>query len=804
MAVTELQAEAATACEHCGLQLPAGRAAPGPGFCCAGCEAAWSLIHDGGLAAYYALPERRREAVAPSGRAFEELDHPAFRELHVRRGPDGAERAELFLEGLHCASCVWLVERTPLVLEGLLRAEVDLRRGLVRLEWDPSARSLPEIARALDRLGYHPRPFRGGAAENVRRAEDRAAIAAIGIAGALAANVMLLALALYSGWFTGMDAATTRYFRWLSLALTTASLLGPGRVFFRSALGALRVRTLHIDVPIALALAGGGARGAWNTVADRGPIYFDGLAALVFLLLVGRFLQRRAQRGAADATDLLRALAPATAHVIGDGDPRDVPVEGLLPGTLVEVRAGEAVPGDGRVVWGTSCLDLSLLTGESRPVAVGPGDLAWAGTLVRGAALAIEVERAGEETRLARLLRDTEEGARRRAPIARLADRLAGAFVAAVLALAALTFGLWVARDATDALDRAIALLIVTCPCTLALATPLAVTAAIGRAARAGILVRGGDALERLASPGLLVLDKTGTLTEGRVVLERWEGPDDLKPGVLALERQVEHPIAAGFRAAWPELVPAAARDVRVTTGGGVEGTVGGRCLAVGSPAFVRARIVAPCGAPPSSPARLTPVWVALDGRLAGIAAFADPLRPEAAGVLAALRRRGWRTRLLSGDDPAVATEVGRALGFAPEECRGGAGPEDKRAAIAAAAREGPVVMVGDGVNDAPAIAIASVGIGVRGGAEACLAAADVYLSRPGLAPLLSLLEGSRRTLAAIHRGIGWSLAYNLAGAGLAMAGWIDPLVAAVLMPASSITVVLAATRGHRFAGERP
>jgi Cu2+-exporting ATPase len=541
---------------------------------------------------------------------------------------------------------------------------------------------------------------------------------------------------------------------------------------------------------------------------------------------VGRFLQQRAQRAAGDSAELLHSLSPRSARVLDpDGTAREVPAESLVPGALLEVRAGETLAADGLVTEGRSELDLSLLTGESRLAPARPGDRVFAGTVNRAGLLRVEVERSGEVTRLAQLVREVERGARRRAPVVALADRLAGGFVAVVLALAAVTFAIWLHRGAAFATDQAIALLIVTCPCALALATPLAVTVAIGRAARAGILVKHGAALEALARPSRLVLDKTGTLTEGRAVLVRWRGPEDLRPLVLALERHVTHPLAIALRQAWPAIETPPARDVTVTIGGGVEGEVSGRRLVVGSPAFVAERVGAgddvasAGGAPASAAAGLdrdggerpapeplgrpgeTPVLVAVDGRIEARAWFADAIRADAPEALARLRARGWRTRLLSGDDPVVVAEVGTRLGFAGDERRGGASPEDKLAEIEKLAAHGPVVMVGDGVNDAAAIARATVGVGVHGGAEASLAAADVFLARPGLAGLVALTEGAARTLRVIRRNLAFSIAYNLLGAGLAIAGLVNPLVAAILMPASSLTVVIASWRSRTFDG---
>jgi Cu2+-exporting ATPase len=792
----------ATTCAHCALPVPAGLIEPDAAeqFCCAGCRTAFQLIHDAGLAQYYRLGERRETPVAASGRSFEEFDHPAFHARYVRGLPGGASEAELYLEGVHCASCVWLVERVPLLLPGMVRAELDVRRALVRVAWDGTCTTLAAIARALDTLGYRPHPFRGVKAEAMRRAEDRAMLARIGVAGAIALNVMLPALALYSGRFSGMEPEYERFFRWVSFLLATPALLFPGRVFFRGAWAALRTRALHMDLPIAIALGAGFLRGAANTVTDRGPIYFDGVVTLIFLLLVGRFLQQRAQRAAGDSAELLYSLSPSSARVVAANGVREVPAEALLPGMVIEVLAGESLAADGEVIEGVSDLDLSLLTGESRPVAVSPGSRVFAGTLNRRAALRVRIDVTGEATRVGRILREVEAGAQRRAPVVQLADRMAGGFVAAVLALAAATALYWMRRDPTAAVDNAIALLIVTCPCALALATPLAITAAIGRAARAGILIKGGDALERLARPGRLVLDKTGTVTAGHSSLVAWDGPAWAKPLVLALERHSTHPVAAGFLDAWPDVTPATARAVAHTAGGGIEGDVEGRRVVAGSPAFVRARLRGDGAFPSSIDAdALTPVLIAVDGAVVASAGFGDPVRPEAAGALAALRARGWRLRLLSGDAPAVVAAVGRRLGFAASECRGGASPEEKLRIIEDESHAGPVVMVGDGVNDAAAIARADVGVGVRGGAEACLAAADVFLARPGLDGLVALTAGARRTLGVIHRNIAFSLAYNILGATLAVTGLINPLIAAVLMPASSLTVMLASWRSRTF-----
>lgn len=809
LATAERTAEhAAVLCAHCSSAVPPGlfQEDAERQFCCAGCHTAFAILHEHGLDSYYGFPQRREAPVRASGRSYEEFDHPTFAQLYVQPQPGGLARTELYLEGVHCASCVWLVERVPLLQSGVLRAELDVRRSLAVVEWDPAVVPLSAIARALDVLGYPPHPFRGVARADMRRREDRAMLVRIGIAGAIAINMMLAALALYAGELNGMDASFTHFFRWVSFALMVPAFVWPGRVFFTGAWASVRTKSLHMDLPIAIALAAGLVRGTINTVTGTGPIYFDGLALLIFALLVGRFLQQRGQRLAADSAELLHAIAPNTARIVEQDTVREIPSEALLPGMVLDVRAGDTFAADGIVVRGHSTVNAALLTGESRPASVREGETVFAGTLNVEAPLQVRVEQAGESSRIAKLLQQVEESSRRRAPIVQTANRLAGIFTAVVLLLAAATFGIKSALSAPHALDDAIALLIVTCPCALALATPLAITVAVGRAAGNGMLIKGGDALELLAAPGTLVFDKTGTITEGRTALVRWVGPEWVKPLVLALEAGSSHPLAEGFRTAWPGFSAPEVTNARHVVGGGLEGTVNGHHVRVGSPRFVAERstsmsdiVSAALDTHDDIGRTLTPVHVSVDGELIAIAGMGDRVRDDALASLRQLRSRGWRTVLLSGDAEVVVRTVGASLGFAAPDAIGGASPEEKLAFIENARRRGRVVMVGDGVNDAAAIAAANVGIGVQGGAEACLATADVYLTRPGLTPLVELIDGSRRTLHVIRRNIALSIAYNIVGASMAVFGMLTPLVAAILMPASSITVVLGSWYGHTF-----
>jgi Cu2+-exporting ATPase len=796
-------------CDHCGLPVPAGLAEEGAElqFCCNGCQVAYEVIHEHGLDGYYDIKARidaPEQAAQRSGKSFAEFDDPAFRELYCRALPSGLATVELYLEGVHCAACVWLVEKLTVVVDGVAEVRLDLGRSLATVTWKPETTPLSEVARFLDSIGYAPHPFRGVEARDMARREERALLIRIAVAGAIAGNVMLIAFALYGGHFHGIADEFRSFFRWVSLALAVPSVTWCATVFYRGAWGALKTRALHMDLPIAIGILAGFIQGAINTVRGAGEIYFDSVTALIFFLLVGRFLQRRQQLKAASSTELLFSLAPTTARLVDAEGVREVPLEALGAGAAVEIRAGDSIPADGVVTEGSSTLDRSLLTGESLPEPVAVGDPVHAGTVNLGSRLLVEVRATGEDTRVGRLMRLVEEGSMRRAPVVLLADRISGWFVAIVLLLAAITVGIWLELDPEHAVEHAVALLIVSCPCALGLATPLAVSAAIGHAARKKILIKGGDALETLARPGHMILDKTGTLTEGRLAVVRWWGDEGVKPAVAAIERHSAHPVARALAAITPEDELPEVGNVEEITGAGISGVPAGRQLVIASTAHIESEFgelaaEAATAAGDFATEGLSPVAVAADGEVIAVAGIGDPLRPDSAASVTSIRDRGWRVEILSGDHPVVVRSIAGQVGIEPEAARGAASPEEKLRVVREAATDTTAAMVGDGVNDAAALAAATVGIGVHGGAEAALAAADVYLARPGLEPVVELLNGARRTLGVIRRNLIFSLTYNVVAVSFAITGNMSPLLAAILMPLSSMTVVLSSYRARTF-----
>lgn len=792
------------ACAHCGLPVPAGRET----FCCAGCEVVAGAIASNGLERFYALRAEGDAAPAnTTGRAYTELDDPAFQRVHVALAPDGLARAALYLEDLRCTACVWLVEAAPRCIPGTVDVRVDLGRSRADVIWDPGKTELSAIARYLDRIGHAPHPYRGLDRDAQRRREDRALLVKLGVAGAAMGNIMLLAVALYAGLFGGMSGRDTEFFRWASMLVAVPALGFAATPMFRTALGAIRAHRLHLDLPLSIGILAGLGWGTVNVFRGAGEIYFDSLAMLVFLLLVARWVVLRHQRRASTAAELLLALTPSRARRLDqDGQAIEVPIEAIVPGDLIQVLVGDVVPVDGIVERGRSALDLGLLTGESRPAEVAPGDAVNAGTANLAAPLVVRATAVGEATRVGKLVGHIEALSSRRAPIERLVDRVAGTFVKVVTGAAAITAIAWTAAVSLEAgAENAMALLIVTCPCALALATPLAVTVALGRAARRGVLIKGADALERLATPGTMFLDKTGTLTAGKLAVTSWLGDLDAAPLAAAVEAGSNHPIARALvaHAASSPTTGGGAVSIEEDLGRGIAGTVGAHRITVGSPSWVRARTqwsptferwvddLAGQGE--------TPVVIAIDKRPVAVAGLRDPLRPDAHAALERLAAFGWRLELLSGDDPRVVARIGAELGLPAERCHGGAAPEAKAARVAEARRSGPVVMLGDGVNDAAAMAAATAGIAVSGAAEIAIDTADIYLKSPAIGDVAATVAGARATLATIRRNLRLSLVYNLTAGALAVSGIIHPLIAAAVMPLSSLTVLVSSLRSRAF-----
>lgn len=817
---------AAVACAHCGLPVPASLVREGDAeqFCCNGCRQVRTLVHEWGFDQYYRLVDRQQGQLGPArvtGRSFEDFDDGGRQaEATTTLGSD-RRCTRLYLEGVHCAACVWLVERLPAVLPGVDEVRLNYGNAVADVTWRPGHTRLSVIARALDRLGYTPHIHRAAGVQEARRSEDRASLARLGVAAACAMNLMFLHGALYAGEYAGgMASPYYAFFRWLSFVVATPVLVFSARPFFQTAIAGLRAGMVHIDLPIAVALAVTFVASAANTVRGAGPIWFDSLAMLVAALLGARQLQRGAQRAALERADSLRGAAflEFARKFTGAGPDApvvEVPLTGLVRGDRVEVRSGELVPVDGVVLAGRSSLDNAVLTGESAPVPVSAGDSVNAGATNLGARLVVRVEAAGDRTRVGALLALVQDALSRRPMLLQATDRLARRFVQVLLGLALVTGAAWTAiGPVAVAMEHVVALLVVACPCALGLSVPLAMSVTLLRAARAGIFIKNPDALDRLLRVETVLLDKTGTLTEGRSTVTRWVGDEGALQLARDLESESSHAVAKAFRSAFGQFprVVRTVDDVVESPGQGIAGRLDVRRVRVGNRAHVEAGASAVpsawLGAADAMVAEgLSPVFVAIDGHVEGVAGIGDAVRPEAARTVAALHARGIRVRILSGDHPAIVARVAAQLGLPQDAAVGGLTPEGKHDIVAgmtaSPGRTGAVVMVGDGVNDAAALALADVGIAVQGGTGATIVAADVVLTRQGVAPLVDLMVSARRLRWVVRRNIGFSLAYNIVASAFAVGGMVGPLLGAVLMPASSLTVVLSSVMTGTFARPR-
>ncbi len=709
------------ACAHCGLPAPANDA--GPSFCCRGCRTVYELVHEAGLSNYYSLRDRLDPDAEPgAARAEYAAEAPAYAHLDdpevLARIGDRPGHAELHLVGLHCAACVWLIERLPAVLDGVTAARVDYGSARLWVDWDPERVRLSEIAAFLHRTGYEVHTV-DAEAEQARRSERRSDLIRIGIAGASAGNVMLVSFALYAGALSSMEAEWSRFFEIAALLLALPAVVYGGLPFYRAAWASLRMGRLHIDLPIALGVLGGFMASVIATLRGTGEVYFDSVSILVFLLLIGRFVQRRGQQWALSRTDLLQLLLPARARrLLPDGRREDCSATALEVGERIEVRAGERIPADARITHGRASIDASSLTGESLPQSVEVGDLVLAGTVAVDGRCELEVEAVGPATRVGSLAARIMEADRQRAPIQQAVDRISGWFVAGVLSLALLGGIAWWFIDPSHVFEVVVALLVISCPCALGLATPVALAVARGRAAERGILFASAGALEALAKIETAVFDKTGTLTEGSLEVrtvtlshhnEQTIDEDRLAAVLLAVEADSGHPVAQALRRFAedrPAVRAAKLWTVRDRVGRGREASVMLEGFAepvrvrIGSLAWIDHRDRFDDALARALELGHTPVVVELDDRPIALLSLADRVRPDAAEALDHLRRLGVKLAIRSGDHPLAVAAVAHELDV--PDFAGAMTPEAKARELEASL--GLSAMIGDGVNDAPAM----------------------------------------------------------------------------------------------------
>lgn len=772
-------------------------------MCCHGCQTVATLIDSAGLSQYYqfrdALPERPEFETELNTDAFAAWDRPAVMAHYGRSDCDGLHRISLVLENVHCAACAWLIRRFVSELEGITEVRVDIADGRAHLQFDPERTPLSAIAGRLAALGYRPHLDSPEAGLSRNQAERRSMLKAIVVAGLGMMQVMSYALAGYIGAWQDIDPQTERFFAVISMVVAVPVALYAGQLFYRSAWRTLKQGRMGMDVPVAAAMLLALFSSIGITLLDAGEAYFDSVVMFIFFLLLGRYAVLVARQHAGQLHSALARSLPVHAHRLTDTGTESVALIELSVGDRVQLSAGETIPADGRIESGMAMIDESLLSGESVPRRRTEGDAIMAGSLVRDGQLIMQVEALGQATALSGIVRLLDQARSLRPRLALMADRLASWFVVLILTGASIAGFVWWQIDPSHALPVVLAVLVVSCPCALALGTPVALAAASRGFARLGILISHPDAMERLPLITHVVFDKTGTLTRpdmtlGRVeVMAAGQDANALCRIAARLERVSRHPIASAFA---PHDDGAAVAEAEVVMASGVSGQVEGQAYRIGKPEFVGEWLDTQPVPPDDRP------WVALaaPGQLLAWFELHSPLRSGAKSLIQSLQATGKIVHLASGDRSDVVAQVAEELGMVHHH--GDMAPADKLALVQALQAEGGrVAMIGDGINDAPVLAGADISMALAEGADIARTQADLVVTGKGLERIAQAFDLAPRVRRIVRQNLAWALSYNMTALPFAAAGLVPPWLAAIGMSASSLLVVLNGQRLGRTSG---
>lgn len=774
-------------CYHCGEDVPAGTdfkveiLGELRDMCCPGCQTVAETIVTSGLVSYYQFrtaPAEKVDLVPEQLQALIHYDNSDVQAEFVRDDGDHKE-VTLSLDGVSCAACAWLIEKQLNSETGVTTIRVNTTTNRALLCWDDSKTKLSRILNRIHQLGYKAAPFEADQQEAFYHATMKQYLYRLGIAGLATMQVMMLAVALYLEAFGDLDPEFKNYFRWVSLIFATPVLLYSALPFYINAWRSLRGRTLGMDVPVSIALIFAYVASLIATVTRQGEVFFESISMFTFFLLVGRFLEMRARRKAAAASGNLLKLIPAIANRL-DGE--QVPVKTLQPGDQIRVLPGEHIPADGKILTSRIHVDESMLTGESLPVVKQPGDSVFAGTLNGEEAFELEVTATKNDSVISNIVRLQDAAQSSKPRIAELADIVARYFVAIILLIAAATWLFWHQTHPEDAFWIMLSVLVATCPCALSLATPTALTCATSRMGGFGLLLRKSHVFETLCKVNHLVVDKTGTLTRGKIelrdtrVYSDWSQQQCLAIAA-ALEQHANHPLATAFHPYRDENVTVT--GVGNVIGSGLQGLFDGQPVAIGNARFVLGT---------DNDQDVNAVYLAINGEHAATFYYQDPIRKEAGPFIEQLHQAGIKITLLTGDSQANAALVADQLGI--DQVISGAKPEDKLASLNQINLHDITMMVGDGINDAPTLAGAHISVAMGGGTDVAKASADMVLLGDKLDKLLEARKLAIQTRRVIRENLAWSLGYNLLILPLAVAGLVAPYIAVVGMSASSIIVV--------------
>lgn len=785
-------------CYHCGL--PIERSDEGKfqtvilgqprAMCCPGCEAVSEAIVNNGLEDYYQFrtepAQKSDDGILDTLDKLKIYDEPALQDEFVF--DEGQHKQiQLTLEGITCAACGWLIEKQLSKVEGIKQIAVNVQERRALVTWSPLEIKLSQILTTLKRIGYIGSPFHPDEHEASYKREQKTFLKKLGLAGIMTMQVMMLMAGLYFDWFGAIELETRQYFYWVALTLTTPVVLYSGSTFYVGAAKALSAKTVNMDVPVTIAVFGTYFAGIRSTLQEQGEVYFESICMFIFLLLLSRFLEHRSRHRAAQISANMMQYVPVSATKLDEnGNISECLAKQLLVGDVVIVKPGETIPIDGTVVEGNASVDESMLTGEFNPVSKTEKSTVYGGTVCQDGSLTVSVTQTLKNALVNQIVRLQASAMASKPKAAQLADSFSRYFVTAVLLIAALTYAYWTLQDTQDAFWITISVLVATCPCALGLATPSALTCAMAKLNRQGILLKRADALEQITSIDTIALDKTGTLTEGKfTVVNKWFSEcvdeDSVMAIANALEARSEHPIAKAFNGPSQHSV----KHFTVTPGGGISGDVNDASFVMGSASFVGAEV-----------AHITinaNVFLAVNGQLLAAFEVSDTLREDTRATLDILSNNNSLV-VLSGDTQHNVDLLTQTLPI--DVAKGALTPEAKFQMVQDMQASGKrVMMMGDGINDAPVLASADVAIAVGNATDVAKTAADVILLGDQLLSVPELISTAKQVKQKIRQNIGWSVGYNVLILPFAVSGLLSPWMAVVGMSLSSIIVVTNSTR---------
>lgn len=797
-------------CFHCLQPLPddggftvslAGHNYP---VCCYGCQAVAETIGQQNLLHFYQYRDTSNPLQIPlvpeELQQLEAYDDEQLQRQFTRQQDDGVRSITLSIEGMTCSACAWLIEQHMRRLSGLSLVQVNATTERVHVQWNPTQLQLSTILKAIAELGYRALPFQSATQEQEFKKRRRYFVTRLGIAGLATMQVMMLAIGLYFGVVSDLEPQLRQFMWWISLFMATPVLLYSAQPFYVSAIRSIQAGRPNMDVPVTVALLSAYGASAYATLINEGDVYFESVAMFTFFLLVGRYFELLARQKAVSAAANLVKLIPAVAQQeLADGTTQAVAVSQLQPGDVIRVAPGATIPADGELLSDATAVNESILTGESRLVEKRQNELVLAGSLNKTQPIRIRVTATQQQTVLASIIELQDLALSRKPKLARVAERMASKFVVRILMLAAATFLIWTVIDPTEAFWVTLSVLVATCPCALALAAPTAVTGAIHKLNKSGVLLRNADVLQILPEVKTIFVDKTGTLTTGEFKLQHAHYYKPKQQPLLdavtqTLERTSNHPLALPLQ----HLTDQSVRVTQVASATGL-GMSGQWQLSDESSCAVRLgslRYIQQWH--PQFQAKLTDAQVFLATPEDVLAEYVvgDALRDDTQATISALQEAGLHVVMLTGDNHSFAQRIAAQLGI--NEVHANCLPADKLAILSAAQEHTPVAMIGDGLNDGPVLAQADVSITFGHAADLARTAADVILLRNQFSAVIQFRTITQQARSILRQNISWALVYNIGILPIAMAGYVTPYIAAIGMSVSSLIVLLNSLRLYR------